>query len=247
MINYLIDKGLKLSLEIAKILVKARVKPMTVTVLRFIVAAPVSWFFFSRGEYFYNVVGLLIYIVLAILDWVDGDMALLYKLPKRTAPFGRLIDHTLDRILMLVVLGAIFYAGIKGPNGRIWAILTVIYYNNFFFLTVLLYEFDKIFGLNFERYPEIKQRADEISKPSIIDIMLFNLLHAHNNSWTQFLFSVSFPLFIGIITNQLLITFIFITTMHLVRSIGVYLIMHQTLNLKPTNSALVKILRKYII
>lgn len=246
MTKYFDDIGLKVSFKIATILVKAKIKPMTVTVFRFIVSAPLSWYFFSRGEYIYNVIGLFLYMALAILDWVDGEMAQLYKLSKQTAPFGRLIDHTSDRILMLIVLGSLFYAGMNSLNNHVWTILTVSYYSVFLFLTVLLYEFDKMFGLDFERYPEIGRLMHGISRsPSITDKILFNLLYVHNNSLTRICFTHNYLLIIGIITNQLLPTFIFITFMHILRSAGIFLITYRTLKKVEIDSALVEVLRKY--
>lgn len=246
MIKYLEDLGLEFAYNIAKIFVKAKIKPMTVTIFRFIIAAPISLYFFSRGEYLYNIIGLLLYMALAILDWVDGDMAKLYKLPKKTAPFGRLIDHTSDRILVLIVLGAIFYAGMNSSYSNIWIIVTVLYYSSFFFLTVFLYEFDKMFGIDFERYPKLSQQMHQInSAPSIYDRIFYNFLYVHNNSLARICFTHLYALVIGIVANQLLPAFIFITFMHFLRSAGIFLITYKTLKLGETNSALIKVLRKY--
>lgn len=246
MIKYFDNLAEKFSFKLAQILVNAKIKPMFVTVFRFIVAGLASWYFLSRGQYLYNVMGLLSYMALAILDWVDGDMAKLYKLPKLTAPFGRLIDHTSDRILMLIVLGSIFYAGMNGPDNQVWIILTVLYYSGFFFLTVFSYEFDKMFHLNFEDYPKIEdqiRRAD--IPPSTTDKILYNMLYVHNNSITRIFFTHNYLLIIGILMNQLLLAFMIITLMHGLRAVGIFLLTCRTLKIGVTDSALVKVLRKY--
>jgi len=246
MIKYFDNLAAKIAFKIAETLVKAKIKPMSVTVFRFIIAAPVSWYFFSRGQYLYNVVGLFLYMAFAILDWVDGDMAQLYKLPKKTAPFGRLIDHTSDRILMLIVLGSFFYAGMNGTYQDVWIVLTVLYYSIFFFLSVSLYEFDKRFNLDFESYPEIDRKMHYINpSPGLIDKILFNILYVHNNSITRICFTHNYVLIAGILTNQLLPVFIFITFMHTLRSAGIFSIMYRTLKVEKTDSALISVLREY--
>lgn len=246
MINHLVNLGLKFSFRIARVLVALKIKPMTVTISRFILAAPLSLYFFSRGEYIYNVVGLVTYSALAILDWVDGDLAKLYKLPKATAPFGRFIDHTLDRILVLIVIGAIFYAGINSSYSYIWTLVTIIYYTGFFFVTVLLHEFDLMFNLTFDRYPQLYTNMLKINpKLSFSDRMLYNFLYVHHSSLSHICFTQIYVLFFGILTNQVLATFIFISSMFVVRSAGISLIMYLELNLGKTNSALIKVLRTH--
>lgn len=245
MINHFENVGEKIANVIAKMLVKAAIKPIFVTIFRFIITIPISWYFFSRGKYIYNIIGLLLYISLAILDWVDGEMARLYKLPKETAPFGRLIDHTSDRVLMLTVLGSIFYAGMNSPDKNAWIILAVLYYSTFFFSTTIHYEFNNTFGLDFERYSGIEKQMNQISlHHSLSDRILLNLICVHNNSFTKFCFSVSYPLLIGIITNQLIPAFIFITIMYIIRSLGLFIIMYKALKVGKTDSTLVKVLRK---
>lgn len=246
MILFLDRVAENVSLQIAKLFVKAGIKPMTVTVVRFLIAAPVSWYFFSRGEYIYSVVGLFTYMALAILDWVDGEMATLYKLPKHTAPFGRLIDHTSDRILMLIVLGSILYGGMRGPQGYAWTIVTVWYFSTFFFLNVFSYEFEKKFRLPFDRYPEVEKQMYKLTRdPLVKDRILYNLLYVHNNSITRILFTHNFLLIIGILTNQLLGTFIIITAMSAVRATGYFVLEYKTLKPGDTDSALIKVMRKY--
>lgn len=246
MINFLDNIALKISLELAKLLVKAKIKPISVTLFRFIIAAPLSWLFFSRGEYIYNVIGLFTYMALALLDWVDGEMAQLYKLPRETAPFGKLIDHMSDRVLMMIVLGSLLFAGLTKSNNQLWITVTILYYSSFFYLTSLIYDFEKMFKLDFLKFPKIERSMFRInSSPNLIDKVLYNMLYVHNNSITRICFTHNFILIFGILTNQILISFIFITSMHMLRSAGVFFIMYKTLKHEESNSALVKVLRKY--
>lgn len=247
MIKVLDDVTEKIAYKLAQILVALKVTPMMATVFRFIAAAPASLYFFSRGEYVYNVIGLVIYMALAFLDVADGHMAAMYKLPKETAPFGRLLDHISDRILMLIIFGAIQYAGMKGPNAHIWIIVTIVFYSAFFFITTLTYEFERTFVLNIHSYPELIPKMYHINRSlSVSDRILFNILYVHNNSFTRIFFNHTFLLLFGVLANQLLLVFIYFAIMHCVRSIGLFMITYDTLSMKPTSSALARVLRKYI-
>lgn len=247
MIGYFDAAADKIAFQITKTLYKARVQPLTVTLFRFFVAAPTSWYFFSKGDFWHNVIGLILYISLALLDIVDGDLAVLYKLPARTKPYGRFIDHSSDRILMLIVIGAFFYAGMTLSLYReIWIALTILYYSSFFFLTAQMYEFDRTFTLDIATYPEIEKQIKKSGRPYRLgDKVLFNLLYPHNTTLNRLLFTQTFLLCIGILSNQLLPAFIMITGMQSLRSIGVFILEAKVLNAKPSDSVLVEILRKY--
>lgn len=246
MIKFLDGIAEKTAYLIAQILVKAKIKPIYVTLFRFITAAPLSFYFFSRGEYLFNVIGLLVYMAIAILDWTDGHMAQLYKLPKETAPLGRLIDHTSDRVLMMIVLASMFFGGLQTGQMFAWSFLAISYFSIFFFLTVSLYEFDRTFAIVFDQYPEIEEKMYKINKnPGMADKLIYNFLNVHNNSITRICFTHNYMLIIGVITNTLFLSLAFLALMHFVRSIGLFYITYKTFQVGPSNSALVKILREY--
>lgn len=232
--------------QIARMLVKMGVKPIIITILRFLLCAPISMYFFSQGTYVDNVIGLFLYMFLALFDWVDGHMATLYKLPSATAPLGRLIDHTSDRILMIIVLGSLLYAGMIGPMHYAWILVGILYYSSFFFLTVSLYEFDRTFKIKFEQYPELEKKMYLNSiKTKKMDIVLYNLLYAHNNSLTRIFFTHNFLLVFGIIFNNLFLVFVTITLMNTIRVLGIFYIQLQVFKINNTNSSLVSTLRTY--
>ncbi len=245
MINNLVNSGLKLSYKIAQLLVKTKIKPIWITLLRFVIVVPISLYFFSQDKYIYNVIGLFLYMFLAILDWVDGDMAQIYKLPKETAPLGRLIDHNADRILMLIVLGSILYANISTHYNQGWIITTILYYSIYFFLTVLLFDFDKLFNLEFDDYPKIEKEMNSINpSPKASDKILYNFLYVHKNSLMSICFTHSYLLVMGILTNQLFPMFVFITLMNGIRSVCIFVILCRVLKTGKTNSVLIQALRK---
>lgn len=244
MITYLEQIGLKIAHCIAEILAKTKIRPEQIVLFRFIIAAPVSAYLFSRGEYLYNLAGLAVYIPLALLDWVDGHLA---RITGRTSPLGKWLDETSDRVLMLVVLAGLFYAGLTSSDSRWWVVLSVSYFSTFFFLTTVLYDFDREFNLEFKRYPEVEEEMYRLNpSPSLLDKVLYRLLNVHRNSLTKFCFTVSYPLFLGIITNQLLLTFSFITLMFALRAAGILFLVYRVVKGGETDSALTRVLRGYL-
>lgn len=244
MINYLDGLRRRVSYRTAKALAKTSITPNQITLVRFIVAAPARAYFFSRGDHVANLLGLLIYVPLAIVDWVDGDLA---RLTNQVSALGKFLDDTLDRVLMLLVLGSLFYAGINSPNSLWWGLMAILFFAAHFFLTVLLVNFDHLFGLEFAEYPQIEVQLSKFSAVSIADRVLLNFLNVHRNSLSKFLFCISYPLFVGIIINQLLLAFVFITLMLLIRSAGIIIIMYRVLMGRDVGSALTKVLREYLV
>lgn len=245
MIVYLDQLRLKVAYQIAKVLAKTKITPNQITILRFIIAAPVSAYLFSRGEYLYNLLGLIFYVPLAIIDWVDGSLA---RLTGQSSSLGKFLDITFDRVLMLVVLLSIFYAGIVSSGDEKWGILTILFFSVYLFLTASLSDFDQLFNLEFNRYPEVIEKIYQLDEnPKLIDRLLINFLDVHRNSITRFCFCISYPLFVGIITNQLLLTFVFITFMFGLRVGGVLFIIYRVVRRGRTDSTLTKVLRKYMV
>lgn len=247
MIIFLEDFFVKIAFQIAKILAKTKITPIQVTLMRFIIAAPLSIYFFSKGKYLYNLIGLFSYMLLAILDWVDGRLAEIRKLPKKTKPLGKLIDSTMDQILMLIVLGSFFYAGLNSERRNIWLFITILYFSILLIVNTLLYKFDWLTGLEYKRYGEVwKKVLLKEKRISLKDEILWSFLYVRNNSLTTFCFTVSYPLFLGIILNQLIIAFIFIIFMNILRAGGLFFIIHQILDFKKSNLILIKVLRTYV-
>ncbi len=244
MIAYFENIALKIAHRIAEVLAKTEIRPEQITILRFIIAAPASVYFFSRGKYLYNVVGLAIYMLLAILDWVDGHLA---RISGRTSDWGKWLDETSDRVLMLLVLASIFYAGMVSDDGRTWIGLSVVFFPVLFFLTALLNEFDRMFNMGLGRYPEIERRVYQLDLfPTSADKFLFNLVNPHRNSITKFCFIISYPLFLGILTDRLALTFAFITFMFALRTVGLIFVVCRVIRRRDTDSALTKVLMEYM-
>ena len=177
-----------LAYRLAKALAKTGITPNQITIFRFVISFPSTLYFFSRGEHLYNLIGLAVYLVLVPLDWVDGDLA---RLTGQSSSLGKWLDDTSDRILVLSVLGGLFYAGIAS-DPRPWGFLTLAFFSIHFFLTTLLEDFNKHFRLEFSQYAEVEEETLAVDQPRLLDRVLVNLLNVHRNSWTKFLFCIVF-------------------------------------------------------
>ncbi len=229
----------RLAYEIAKALAKTGITPNQITIFRFAISFPFTLYFFSRGEHFYNLLGLAVYLSLVTLDWVDGDLA---RLTNQTSPLGKWLDDTSDRILVLAVLGGLFYAGIAS-DPRWWGFLTLAFFSIHFFLTTLLEDFNNHFNLEFSQYAEVEKQALSVGQPSLLDRILVNFLNVHRNSFSKFFFCISYPLVVGIITDQLFLTFVFLMAAFSFRSLGIMFLMFSAAKGGKTKSRLVEVLR----
>lgn len=242
MIVYLDNLRLKLAHQIARFLSKTGVTPNQVTVSRLVLSIPSSIYFFSRGDYFHNLIGLALYLFSVPLDWVDGALA---RMMKKESALGGWLDTTFDRVLMLSVLASIFYAGVSSESSQRWSLLAIFFFSTFFFLTTLLSDFDRRFNLDFPGYQKMREEMEQGKrKPKTIDRLLINFLTVHQNSLTKFCFCISYPLFVGIIVNRLWLTFVFVALMFVVRSLGLLFIVWRAVWRGETDSELVKILRE---
>lgn len=244
MIVFIDNIRFKIAHKIADVLAKTKVAPHHITIFRFVVATPLCLYFFSRGEYLYNVIGLAIYVSLAILDWVDGRLA---RITNQLSVMGKWLDEVSDQILMVVVLTSILYPGLSSTDSSLWFKTAIIFYSLLFLSTVITADFNQMFGLDFNRYQEVEKKAIQSSKHlRISDHFLINTLNVHRNSISKFCFCISYPLFLGIVTNKLLITFIFITSMMAIRILVFLSIMYRSAKKGRTNSALIRVFREYV-
>ena len=242
MIVYLDNLRRKFAHRVAQLLVKTRITPNQITIFRFFVAAPLTLYFFSRGTYLYNLIGLGVYVSLAILDWVDGELA---RMTNQSSVLGKWLDDTSDRVLVLIVLASIFYGGMVSGDGQVWRLLAVLFFPFFFFLATTQFDFDRMFNLGFAKYPQVREGIAESDKSSsLLDWVLVNFIDVRRNSLTRFSFCISYPLFVGLILNQLLPAFAFITFMSCLRALGLLLVMYRALGVGETESVLTTILRE---
>lgn len=233
--------AVKLAYYIALLLSTLHIRANTVTIARFCIAFPLSIYFFTRGTYHANLVGLGMYIFLMFFDFVDGQLAKNFN--SKTA-IGHFLDLILDRILMLTVTASIFYAGLQ-TKSSLWFITALVYYSAFFLVTTLFYEFDSMFNLDYSQYPQIKMQLKKRRKSiRFLDRIVYSCLYVHENSLARFCFGASYPLLIGIITNQIRYALLFVAIMYLIRSLVVlFLFFSVILECNPMKREIVNVLK----
>jgi len=228
---------------LATLFAKTPITPNQLTLGRFFIAAPVSIYLFSRGDYVLNVIGLFSYISLSILDFVDGALA---RKTNRSSDVGKFLDDNLDRMLMLMVIFSFFYAGMMSAQGATWQILFVIFLFFFFMLANILEDFTELFNLELRTFHKITDYIFSTGiSPKILDRILSSFIDVHKNSLTRFCFCISYPLVVGVLVNQLLIIFIFITIMFALRFLVIFLLMTVVLSDVSSNLLVIEALRKF--
>ncbi len=104
------EKGTKIAIPI---LIKMRLTPNQITVLRFLVLIPPSAFLFTLNNYYANIAALTFYHLFVFLDVLDGKIAVIRGMCTR---LGEMIDPPIDYIgHNLVFVGIII--GVLGSNG----------------------------------------------------------------------------------------------------------------------------------
>lgn len=90
--DMLYEKGIEMAIPI---LIKMKLTPNQVTVLRLLVLIPPSAFLFTFGNYFANIVALALFHLFVFLDVVDGKLATVREMRTR---LGEIIDPPIDYI-----------------------------------------------------------------------------------------------------------------------------------------------------
>ena len=91
--------------------------PNAITLLRLLVIPLFLWLLFSRNDH--GTAGFTLWALFGT-DWVDGYLA---RRLGQTSNFGKMFDPTVDRLAMVVAIGAIIIDGTSTPLWFAWLIL----------------------------------------------------------------------------------------------------------------------------
>ena len=231
------------SKNLVKFLIKTNITPNQVTLVRLFISMPLFIYIFSRGEYIYNLLGVLTAGFLSIFDCVDGDLA---RKTNKSSALGAWLDRFSDAIIMCTILMSIFFAALTSSTNYLWPLVIVVFFFGFFLLANLLHEFERSFRVNIGEYSKIKIGMYKLSKKfSFVDRVYINFLDVHNSSLAAYSFCISYPLLIGIIFNQLLLAFIFIAIMFNLRFLVLLQIYYKVLKKEDNRSLFIKVLKEY--
>lgn len=102
---------------IARLLVKTPVTANGVTYATFFIGM-ISAYFFSRGLYHYNLIGIVVFQIALLLDFVDGEIA---RAKNTTSSYGDWVDSILDRLKDVVIVGGVAWGLARtGHESNIW-------------------------------------------------------------------------------------------------------------------------------
>lgn len=104
---------------IARLLVKTPLTANFVTYATFFIAM-VSAYFFSRGIYLCNLIGIGVFQVALLLDFVDGEIA---RAKNTVSSYGDWVDSILDRLKDVVIIGGVAWGLARtGHESNIWIV-----------------------------------------------------------------------------------------------------------------------------
>ena len=104
---------------VGRIMAKTGLSPNAFTMLS-LVPALASGYFLYRGEVWY---GLLFIVITSFVDVLDGNVA---RATGRVSVYGKVLDHTVDRYVEFIFIGAIVMGGLASPFAGFMAISGMI-------------------------------------------------------------------------------------------------------------------------
>lgn len=103
--------------------IKHAISANTVTIINHLITLTFCIYFFSRGTYIGNILGLIVMVINVFLDYLDGDIA---KSTKTVSEFGVWIDSGFDVIIQNAVMGSIAIGCFKNGLSINWVVLFFI-------------------------------------------------------------------------------------------------------------------------
>ena len=207
----------KVSPPIVKILIRIGITANQVTVVNFFFTLIFGVYFFSRGTYAGNWMGLGIMFINVVLDYIDGDLA---RQRNELSLLGKWLDTIGDIILQNSIIAAICF-GIYRP-GILSAIILIYFVGNSIMHVVSLH-YNDTFGFDSCRGNALFRKYMTL-KPTSLNRFVKNLIDP-TASWIGLSFyTVRYWIIFGIIFNQMTFIFICITIIGTFRWVIMYVL-----------------------
>lgn len=195
----------KIATPIVKILAKTKITPNQVTIGRGVILIPLFVFFFIRGDFVSNLIGLFLYVVFFIFDHVDGQLA---RSKSMESELGAFIEDLVDRAAIIIALTSIAF-GSSRRSGNLLPFFLV-------FFLLLLDSFQELiafkrheFGIQIGQ-DEMRKLRREFRKKMVPwrQRLFFNLIYLEESP-LLFVFAKVYPFILGILFDQVLIAFLY--------------------------------------
>lgn len=188
--------------KIVQLLVKTPITPVQISVISFLVTAPLVTYLFIIGSWTANIIALTILIIHSFLDLMDGELARQKKMSSR---LGIWLEVSLDPLMQTIVILSISLNILLNVQSNFKYLIFLVLFGQAFanILGTMLQTKFKIDPLTGNR---IFNNAVGESRHSF-DFVLKNIVVPSHPVFVLF-FTLRFFVIIGIIINRLPLTFI---------------------------------------
>lgn len=179
------------------ILKDSKITPNQITVARAIIFLPLIFYFFSRGTYIGNILGVLCCGLNSLFDILDGNLA---RAKSLTSKIGGWLDTNLDKIAVYIVLIGVILGSYRVTQNNIFWMAGIFVLFLHAMLVNISNDFDKMFGEEAFFDLPLKEAIYHNKKSTFFDKIWVNMF-IFNSFWSYFLFAVRYQIFIGAVFN----------------------------------------------
>ena len=192
----------KISWSVSSFIAKLGFSPNQITILRLLIFVPPSMFFFSLGDYFSGLIGLVFYHLFMFFDFVDGQVA---HLRSMQTSLGSWLDPFVDIIGKDFIVFSLIL-GLYNLNAKI--VVWIIGFLLLFVDRLVSYMYRQIFSVH-NLGSEIRSRDDLIK--NVLISLTGRPRFPHPLS---IVFSFSIVISLGVLFNQVFIALLLLLLTH---------------------------------
>jgi len=181
----------------ANILKDSEITPNQITVARAIIFLPLIFYFFSKGSYLGNILGVLCCGLNSLFDVLDGNLA---RAKSLTSEVGDWLDHTLDKIAVYLVLAGIILGSYRLTQNNIFLMAGIFVLFLHAMIVNISNDYDSIFGEEAFFDLPLKEAVYHNKKSTFFDKICVNMF-IFNSFWSYLLFAVRYQVLIGALFN----------------------------------------------
>lgn len=206
----------KISKILVSYIVKTSITPNQITIFRLAIVIPLSAYFLARGTYGFEVVGVSLYILNNILDYVDGDLARAKKISSST---GDLIEHTADILGENILVLGVALGSYRISNDAIIFVMAI--------LSIIVINMTKFFSIHLDLDRQEKQIPLKILDGSFkFDNLILSIV-APENQVLKMLLLPSFLIVIATFLNLMFVSLYLIPILCSTRTIAMFYTLYR--------------------
>lgn len=189
-----------ISIFIARLFSKTNITPNQITLLNFIILAPLTFYFLIQGTYINNLVALFFIFGYSLFDAVDGSLARMKSLESK---LGSWLDSSLGTIYQNLLFCAIIIGVYIKTENWLWFLpgIFVLFGQNI--ANYLGFRYERDFGFDaYSGSKKFNQKFANLKKISLWDSFCKNIIVPSKFLYI-FLFCCRYLLVLGILFNRL--------------------------------------------